>query len=223
MDLQESTFSNTHSATFTSKVLSLFGFALLISGVGVYAGMHYGAQIFYTNPLSMLLCFAVELGLIFTSRYWSKIEPLNYFLFAVFTFISGVTVVPLLLSFAAEFKGFGLIYSALFATTATFGAAALFGYTTQRSLAGLSGFLFMSLIGLLVVGIGGIFFPWGNTMEMIVSGFGVLVFAGYAAVDINRLRDYPEDEYIQAAMHLYLDFFNLFIYILRLTGAVSRN
>ena len=150
MNLQESTFSSTRSAAFTSKVLSLFGLALLISGVGVYAGMHYGAQIFYTNPLSMLVCFAVELG--------SKIEPLNYFLFAAFTFISGVTVVPLLLSFATEFKGFGLIYSALFATTATFGAAALFGYTTQRSLAGLSGFLFMSLIGLLVVGIGGIFF-----------------------------------------------------------------
>ena len=223
MNLQESTFSSSRSATFTSKVLSLFGLALLVSGIGVYAGIHYGAQYFYTAPATMLICFAVELGLIFTSRLWSKIEPLNYFLFTAFTFISGVTIVPLILSFAAEFKGFGLIYSALFATTATFGAAGLFGYTTKRSLAGLSGFLFMSLIGLLVVGIGGIFFPWGNNMEMLVSGFGVLIFAGYAAVDINRLKEYPEDEYIQAAMHLYLDFFNLFIYILRLTGAVSRN
>lgn len=223
MNLNEFTLARPQSAAFTSKVLSLFGLSLLVSGFGVYAGLTYGLHFFYTNPATMLICFGVELALILTSRLWSRIEPLNYLLFAAFTFISGVTLVPLLLSFAAEFKGFDIIYSSLFAATATFGAAAVFGYTTQRSLAGLSGFLFMSLIGLLVVGIGGIFFPWGNTMEMIVSGFGVLIFAGYAAVDINRLKHYPEDAYIQAAMRLYLDFFNLFIYILRLTGALSRN
>ena len=223
MNLNEFTLARQQSSTFISKVMSLFGASLLISGLGVYVGMTYGLQFFYTSPATMLICFGVELALILTSRMWSKIEPLNYFLFAAFTFISGLTIVPLLLSFAAEFKGFDLIYSSLFAATATFGAAALFGYTTQRSLAGLSGFLFMSLIGLLVVSIGGIFFPWGNTTEMIVSGFGVLIFAGYAAVDINRLKSYPEDEYIQASMQLYLDFFNLFIYILRLTGAISRD
>ncbi len=223
MNLNETTLARPQSATFTSKVLSLFGVSLLVSGLGVYTGMTYGLQFFYSNPATMLICFGVELVLILTSRLWSRIEPLNYLLFAAFTFISGLTLVPLLLSFAAEFKGFDLIYSSLFAATATFGAAAVFGYTTQRSLAGLSGFLFMSLIGLLVVGIGGIFFPWGNTMEMIVSGFGVLIFAAYAAVDINRLKHYPEDAYIQAAMQLYLDFFNLFIYILRLTGALSRD
>ncbi|QQR54876.1 Bax inhibitor-1 family protein [Candidatus Peregrinibacteria bacterium] len=125
--------------------------------------------------------------------------------------------------FCHRIPGYDLIYSSLFSATATFGAAALLGYTTQKSLAGFSGFLFMSLIGLLVVSIGGIFFPWGNTTEMIVSGFGVLLFAGYAAVDMNRLRDYPEDEYINAAIALYLDFFNLFIYILRFTSALSRD
>lgn len=223
MNSRELSIGSQSSSAFISKVLSLFGMALLVSGLGVYTGMAYGLQIFYTNPISMLLCFGAELILIFTSRLWSKIEPVNYFLFALFTFLSGLTIVPLIISFAVEFKGFDLIYSALFATTATFGAAALFGYTTKRSLAGLSGFLFMSLIGLLIVGIGGIFFPWGNTMEMLVSGFGVLIFSAYAAVDMNRLRDYPENEYIEAAMHLYLDFFNLFIYILRLTGALSRD
>lgn len=219
----EAVQSSAASSSFMSKVLSLFALSLLVSGLGVYTGIHYLGNYFALNPAMMLVCFGVELALIFTSRLWSKIEPLNYVLFAAFTFISGITVVPLILSFAAEFKGYDMIYSALFSTTATFGAAALFGYTTKKSLTGFSGFLFMGLIGLLLVGIGGIFFPWGNTMEMIVSGFGVLLFAGYAAVDMNRLREYPHDEYIQAAIQLYLDFFNLFIYILRLTGALSRD
>lgn len=219
----ESTASRAQDGTFMSKVLSLFGLALLVSGLGVYTGFHYATELFLTTPGLIFGIFAVELLLIFTSRIWSKREPYNYALFAFFTFLSGITVVPLLLSFLAEFKSFDLIYSALFSSTATFGAAALFGYTTKRSLSGLSGFLFMGLIGLLVVSIGGIFFPWGNTTEMMVSGFGVLLFAGYAAVDMNRLKDYPADEYIMAAIQLYLDFFNLFIYILRLTGALSRD
>lgn len=223
MHSNESLLSSTRSSTFTSKVMSLFGLSLMISGLGVYTGINYLVGYFTANPAMMLVCFGAELILIFTSRLWSKTEPLNYFLFTAFAFLSGLTVVPLILSFAAEFRGYDLIYSALFSSTATFGAAAVLGYTTKKSLAGFSGFLFMGLIGLLVVSIGGIFFPWGNTTEMIVSGFGVLLFAGYAAVDMNRLRDYPEDEYISAAISLYLDFFNLFIYVLRLTGALSRD
>jgi FtsH-binding integral membrane protein len=53
-------------------------------------------------------------------------------------------------------------------------------------------------------------------MEMIYSGIGVLLFAGYAMYDFQMIKKYPEDRYIDAAMHLYLDIFNLFIFILRL-------
>ena len=80
----------------------------------------------------------------------------------------------------------------------------------------------MGLIGMLVVALIGIFIPWGNTGEMIFSGAGVLLFSLFAMFDIQRLRYSPEDEYINAAINLYLDLFNLFIYILRFTGAVSR-
>lgn len=223
MQLKETTLTRNYSSTFTNKVMSLFGLALLVTGLGVYTGFNYGLSYFYSTPGLMMGLFALELGLIITSGWWSKKEPLNYALFSAFTFISGLTLVPLLLSFASEFKGYDIIYSALFSSTATFIGAGLFGLTTKRSLTGLYGFLVMGLIGLLIVSIGGIFFPWGNTMEMMVSGFGVLLFAGYAAVDFNRLSSYPEDAYINAAMALYLDFFNLFIFVLRLTGALSRD
>ncbi len=211
------------SPNFYNKVYSLFALAILVTGLGVYAGFHYLLPVFLANPAFMFVFFIGELALILTSRLWSKREPLNYLLFSLFTFASGVTVVPLIASFAAEFGGFDIIYRALFATTATFLAMALVGTRIKTPLLGLSGFLTMGLIGLLVVSILGIFFPWGNTGEMVFSGLGVGLFALYTMVDLNRMAYYPEDQYIHAAMQLYLDIFNLFIFVLRLTGAVSRD
>lgn len=215
--------SRTLNPTFFNKVLSIFALSIFTTGIGTYVGFRFLNIIFLSNPFLMWGLFIAELILIFSSRAWSKIEPLNYFLFFTFTLLSGITIVPLLSSFIVEFKGFDIIYRALFATTATYIAMALIGLNTKRSLAGMSGFLFIGLIGLLIVGIMGIFLPWGNTGEMIYSFFGVLLFAGYTMYNINTLKYYAEDEYINAAIQLYLDFFNLFIYVLRLTGALSRD
>lgn len=209
-------------SSFFNKVFTLFGLSIFTTGLGVYLGFNYLLLVFLHNPIYMFGVFAAELLLIFTSRAWSKTQPLNYFLFVLFTVLSGITLVPLLATFALEFKGYDIIYRALFATTATFVAMAAIGITSKRSFAGLGGFLMMALIGMIVVGVVGIFIPWGNSMEMLYSAFGVTVFAGYALYDFNRLKHYPEDEYINAAIQIYLDIFNLFIFILRLTGAVSR-
>lgn len=208
---------------FLNKVYAIFGLALLVTAMGVYVGFQYLLPVFAANPLLMYGLFALELILVFTSRRWHAKEPLNKFLFLLFTFSSGLTVVPLIASFVLEFGGYDIIFNALFSTTVMFLAMGLIGSRIQSSLDGLRGFLFMGLIGLLVVSLIGMFIPWGNTGEMMVSGFGVLLFAGYTVVDINRLKHYPDDKYILAAMQLYLDIFNMFIFILRLTGALSRD
>lgn len=207
---------------FLNKVLGLFALSIFTTGLGVYFGFNNFLPLFVQNPAWMFGIFIAELILIMTAGMWSKMKPLNYYLFALFTFSSGVTLVPLLATFVAEFGSFAIIYRSLFATTATFLAVAAIGYTTQKNLSGLAGFLFMGLIGMLIVGILGIFIPWGNTGEMLYSGFGVILFAGYAMYDVNKIKNYPEDEYIMAGIQLYLDIFNLFISILRLTGALSR-
>lgn len=219
--------SHSHALTdrsgFLNKVYSIFGLSLLVTALGVYVGFQYLLPIFVANPLVMYGLFALELILIFTSRRWHTIEPLNKILFLLFTFSSGLTIVPLIASFAVEFGGYDIIFNALFSTTVMFLAMGLIGTRIQSSLSGLRGFLFMGLIGIIVVSIIGIFIPWGNTGEMLVSGFGVLLFAGYTVVDMNRMKHYPDDKYILAAIQLYLDMFNLFIFILRLTGALSRD
>lgn len=209
--------------SFYSKVFLCFGMAVAVSALGTYLGMTYLAKYFLSYPATSYILFAIELVLILTSRKWSQRQPLNYFLFAAFAFITGLTLVPIIAYLTVSAGGIALLVKALTATALMFGATAIFGATTHYNLQGLRGFLVMSLIGMIVVSIVGIFLPWGNTFEMIFSGFGVIIFSGFIMYDIQRLKNYPENMYIDAALQLYLDLFNLFIYILRLMTSFNRS
>lgn len=211
-----------NSQSFLSRVFGYFGLAILASLAGTYSGFVFFAETLLATPALMYVLFAVELGLIFTSRMWMRKKPLSYFLFFAFAFITGVTLFPILAVFAVEF-GMPIIIKALLATTLMFAATAIFGWTTKANLQGLSGFLWIGLIGLLITGILGIFIPWNNQFEMIYAGIGVLIFGVYTMVDIQRLKMLPDDSAMDAALMLYLDIFNLFIFILRLMGAVGRD
>lgn len=211
-----------NTSSFFAKVMLFFGLALLISAAGAYVGFQYLSLFFLSTPLIWLF-LAVELILVITARAWSKTFPLNYLLFAVFAFSSGLTIVPLLASVILEFGGPMLIIKALMATTLVFTASAVFGWVTKRNLSGLQGFLWVALIGMLVISVIGIFIPWSNNFELVFSGFGVVLFGGYTMYDIQQLKMYPSDRYIDGALRLYLDMFNLFIYILRLLSGLSRD
>ncbi|MFC1616361.1 Bax inhibitor-1 family protein [Patescibacteria group bacterium] len=202
-------------STFFGKVMSYFALAIFTSTVGIFVTFQYFMEFFIKYPAAMWGLFIGELAIIFTSRWWSKKSPLNRFLFGGFAFITGVTVAPLIALVLAIPSGVGILIKALVATTFMFVATALIGTKTKYDLSGLRGFLVAGLIGLIVVGVLGIFFPWGNTMELVYSGFGVLLFSGYTMYDFQKLKSYPEDRYIDAALNLYLDIFNLFIFILR--------
>ncbi|MFA6992179.1 MAG: Bax inhibitor-1/YccA family protein [Candidatus Gracilibacteria bacterium] len=208
--------------TFFGKVMTFFALAVLSSAVGCYLTLVYGMKFFVEAPALIWVLFVVELVLILTSRLWSTRSPLNKILFAAFTFITGMTLAPLIAILVASPAGAAILYKALFATALMFTATAVFGWTTHLNLSGLRGFLFMALIGMIIVGIIGIFVPWGNGFEMVYAGIGVILFSGYTMYDFQKLRHYPEDRYIDAALNLYLDIFNLFLYILRLIMALSR-
>ena len=211
-----------YSMTFFGKVMSFFALAILASLAGTYVTFNFLLGYFFTTPWLIWVLFGVELIIIFTSRLWSQKTPLNRVLFAAFAFITGMTIAPLIALVAASYGGVAIIMKALLATTLTFTAAAVFGWTTHFQLSGLRGFLMIGLIGLIITGVLGIFFPWGGTMELVYSGFGVLLFTGYTMYDFQKLKRYPENMYIEAALQLYLDIFNLFLFILRLMMANRR-
>ena len=107
-----------------------------------------------------------------------------------------------------------------------FGAMALYGAVTKRNLSGMGRTLMMLLFGLIIAGIANIFFG-SNTADLIISGAGVIIFALYTAYDTQRLlaegawltdEDQRTKGAIMGAVNLYLNFLNLFLYLLRFLG-----
>ena len=113
-----------------------------------------------------------------------------------------------------------------FITSATFGAMSIYGYTTKRDLTKLGSFCMMGLFGLIFASIGNMFFRSGTT-DFIISIVGVLVFIGLTAYDTQKIKnmyvasdagELMGKKAIMGALTLYLDFINLFIFLLRLFG-----
>ena len=113
-----------------------------------------------------------------------------------------------------------------FVTAGAFGAMSLYGYTTQRDLTGFGSFLFMGLIGLILASLANMFFNSGP-LSFVISVVGVLIFTGLTAYDSQKIKNmyFAGDDgetagkqAIFGALKLYLDFVNLFLYLLRFMG-----
>ena len=120
------------------------------------------------------------------------------------------------------------VVSAFLSASAMFGAAAVYGKVTRRSLAALGGILFMGIIGLLVAMLLNLFFH-SSTITWIISIVGVGLFTALTAYDVQRIQSGAiaaqtgsmEKAAVIGALHLYLDFINLFLFMLRLFGGRS--
>jgi FtsH-binding integral membrane protein len=113
-----------------------------------------------------------------------------------------------------------------FVTAASFGALSLYGYTTKRNLSAMGSFLIMGLFGLIIASLVNIFLA-SSAVQFAISVLGVLIFAGLTAYDTQRIKElYLEADdvavagrkAIMGALTLYLDFINLFMFLLQFMG-----
>ncbi|MBP7865597.1 MAG: Bax inhibitor-1/YccA family protein [Acidobacteria bacterium] len=143
-------------------------------------------------------------------------------LFIVYSLLNGLTLSVILLVYTQE-----SIASAFLVCAAMFGALSLFGLTTRRSLDGLGAFCTMGLTGLVVAMLVSLF--WRNNMlEFVINCVGIIVFTGLTAYDTRKLKQMSasvgaegsvaQSAAILGALTLYLDFINLFLFILRFMG-----
>jgi len=150
-----------------------------------------------------------------------KLAPLTAAaLFLVYSALVGVTSSTIFLIYTGA-----SIVSAFVIAGGMFGAMAVFGTLTKRSLAGVGQFMFMGLIGLIIAMVVSLF--WFNSaLQFVISVVGVIVFTGLTAWDAQRLKQMavalPDGRVgsyaVVGALSLYLDFINLFFFILRLMG-----
>jgi FtsH-binding integral membrane protein len=146
-------------------------------------------------------------------------------LFLAYSVLNGATLSVIFLAYSGA-----SIATTFVVTAGMFGALALFGSTTKRSLAGIGQFVFMGLIGLMLAMVVG-FFWHSDALQFVISVVGVLVFTGLTAWDAQRLKQMaaalPEGSIgsyaVVGALSLYLDFINLFLFLLRFLGGGRRN
>lgn len=179
----------------------------------------------YTNKAIMWGLIIGELALVISVT--AAIRRLSLttatLLFILFSVINGA----MLSSIFAVYSPM-LITKVFLITAGTFGIMALYGYTTKRDLTSIGRLLFMGLIGIIIATLVNVFFVKSPGMDLIISYIGVLIFVGLTAWDTQKIKQMlamqtDVDESAQkiallGALSLYLDFINLFLYLLRIFG-----
>lgn len=166
-----------------------------------------------------------EVGLVFyLSARISKLSASSATgLFMAYSALNGLTLSVILIAYTAA-----SIFQTFLVTAGMFGAMSLYGLTTRRDLTGMGAFMMMGLFGIIIASVVN-FFMASSALNFAISVIGVFIFAGLTAYDSQKLKDMGEyipadDETavrrgtIMGALTLYLDFINMFIFLLRLMG-----
>jgi uncharacterized protein len=177
----------------------------------------------YMSPLKWVVMLA-PLGLIFffSFRADTMSPTAAQVTFWVFAALIGISMATIFLVYTHT-----SIVRVFFITAASFGALSLWGYTTQRDISAWGSFLIMGLFGVIIAGLVNLFLQ-SSALQFVVSVIGVLVFAGLTAWDTQRLKteyiysamegEVLERSAIQGALSLYLNFINMFTFLLQLFG-----
>jgi hypothetical protein len=209
---------------FLSKVYGWMFAGLLVTAGTAFAVASSPALIetLIHNRLVFWGIVIAQLGLVFyLSARVQKVAPMTAAgLFILYSALVGVTSSVVLLFFTGA-----SIASTFIITAGMFGAMAVFGSVTKRSLAGMGQFMFMGLIGLILASIVGLFWQ-SDALQFVIGVVGVLVFTGLTAWDAQRLKQMavslPDGQVgsfaVVGALSLYLDFINLFFFLLRFMG-----
>jgi len=209
------------AAAFLSHAF-LWMFAGLLVTAGVAATVMSNERLLEVASGSFFILFIVQIGIVVgISAAINRISATAALaLFFVYAASLGVTIGLIVASYTT-----GSVVTAFLSASAMFGAAAVYGTVTKRSLASMGSFLFMGLIGLLVAMVLNIFLQ-SSAVTWIISIVGVLIFTVLTAYDVQRIQSGDlaaqtgsmEKAAVIGALRLYLDFINLFLFMLRLMG-----
>ena len=206
--------------SFLKATYQLFAGSLLAATAGAYIGL--GIVNYIAGPMMWVL-FAIELGLIFFVIPRVKHTPgVNLAVLFAFTFITGLTTAPLLTSIFSMPGGASIVGQAFLMTSIAFGGISMFAMTTKKDFSFMGKFLFIALIIMIVAGISNIFIQ-SSMMQLVIASVGALLFSAFILYDTQNIIKGNYDSPVEAALSLYLDFFNLFISLLQILGIMKNN
>ena len=208
------------------KVYVWMSMALVITGLTAWIVAHNASllNLIYGNSAVIWILFIAEIGLVIgLSAAIHKLSlPVATLMFVIYSVLNGAVFSSIFLVYTMS-----SIATVFFITAGTFVAMSVFGYVTKKDLTSMGKFLMMAVIGLIIATVVNLFMK-SSGMSMIISYAGVLIFVGLTAYDTQKIKNMclqaPDTgETMQklallGALSLYLDFINLFIYLLRILG-----
>ena len=201
--------------TFLGKTYGMLALCIAAGSIGAYLSM--GLAFPYEHPFMMLF---IMIGGIFAVQAVRHVQGLNLAALLAFGGITGMAIAPLVGMVAAESPM--LVTQAFLTTAVAFVSLTAYTFVSKRDFSFLKGFVWTGLIAMIVMGLSNYFFFQSPLLALSLSGIGVLLFSAFILYDTsNILRDYPNEEYIAAALTLYLDVFLLFQHILSLLGMLN--
>ncbi len=224
--------SQTLAQTFMAKVFSWMFLALAVTAFTAYMfantpsllGLLVNMETGSTSILGWVVMLAPFAFVLFMGiKFQSLSKNTMSLMFLIFSVLMGMSLSFVLLIYTAA-----SVFSTFIVTSGTFGLMAVVGYTTKTDLTKFGSILMMGLVGIILASIVN-FFMHSNTMEYIISILGVLIFTGLTAYDVQKLKRIgmatgqyqgvqTEKLAIMGALTLYLDFINLFLFLLRFLG-----
>ncbi|ANK87583.1 MULTISPECIES: Bax inhibitor-1/YccA family protein [Rhizobium] len=213
------------------KVYNLMALGLAITGVAAYLGFNFAVQdgqltqfgaLLFQSPLRWVVILAPLAVVFFLSfRIHQMSVSAAQTTFWIYAGLVGLSLSSIFLVYTGQ-----SVVQTFFVTAASFGALSLYGYTAKRDLSAMGSFLIMGLFGLIIASLVNIFLA-SSALQFAISVIGVLIFAGLTAYDTQRIKElyFEADDVavagrkaIMGALTLYLDFLNLFMFLLQFMG-----
>jgi FtsH-binding integral membrane protein len=214
--------------SFIQSVYGWMAAGLALTGLMAYttANSETLLRLIFGNQLVFFGLIIAELAMVFviSARVHKMSAGTATGLFVLYSGLNGLTLAAIFLLYSRA-----TITSTFFVCAATFGAVSVYGMVTKKDLTGVGNFMFMGLIGIIIASVVNMFVQ-SSAISMVVSYIGVIVFVGLTAYDTQKLKHMaltqPDDldagtvrkGAILGALSLYLDFINLFLFLLRIFG-----
>ena len=229
MDMQSRTNIEsipTVEADFMQKVYLWMTFALTLTGFVAYrtTQSEFLLELIFSSSFGFIGLILAELALVFwiSSGIQRMSSNMAIGLFLLYSVLNGMTLSVLLIAYTGA-----SVASTFFITAGMFGAMSVYGYTTKQDLSSWGNLLFMALIGLILASVVNIYLQ-SSGLYWLINYIGVLVFVGLTAYDTQKIKQIAAQVIVESeegrkvailgALTLYLDFINMFIFMLRILG-----
>ena len=202
--------------SFLGKTYGMLALCIAAGSIGAYLSM--GMAFPHEHPFMMLF---IMMGGIFVVQGVRHQPVINQLALLGFGGLTGMAIAPLV-GVVASTSGSMAVVQAFVTTAVTFVALTGYVFYSRKDFSFLKGFVWTGMIAMIVLGLSNYFFFESGILSLAMSGMGVLLFSAFILYDTSAiLRDYPNDEYIAAALTLYLDVFLLFQNLLAMFGLMG--